>query len=90
MVPIVQVLLAQNISYLQSLPYLFAVAVVSHHLRDGCRRGLWFWPLGSTPPIPYWAFITYTVLLPCFVKEVKRSLEKVVVIPTVRQPLLDV
>ena len=91
-VPILQVWLAQNVSYLRSLPYLFAVAVISHHLRDGHRRGLWFWPLGSTPPLPYWVYITCVMALPCFVKDIKRSIEKFNVVPISRQttPLMDV
>lgn len=28
-----------------------AAALGSHQLRDGVRRGLWLWPLGSTPPL---------------------------------------
>ena len=91
-VPILQVWLAQNVSYLRSLPYLFAVAVISHHLRDGHRRGLWFWPLGSTPPLPYWVYIICMMALLCFVKDIKRSIEKFNVIPISRQntPLMDV
>ena len=84
-----QVWLAQNVSYLQSLPYLFAVAVISHHLRDGYRRGLWFWPLGSTPPLPYWLYIVCTMALPYFVREIKRSLEKLVIIPVLRNSAID-
>uniref|UniRef100_A0A1B6CQP7 Transmembrane protein 267 n=1 Tax=Clastoptera arizonana TaxID=38151 RepID=A0A1B6CQP7_9HEMI len=40
------------------------VAVFSHHVRDGYRRGLWFWPVGSTAPIPYLLYILITVMLP--------------------------
>lgn len=41
---------------------LLAVAWGSHQARDACRRGLWFWPLGSTPPLPYAA---YLLLIAC-------------------------
>ena len=64
---------------------MFVVAVISHHLRDGNRRGLWFWPFGSTPPLPYWLYISCTVALPFFLKEMKSSIDKIVVIPTSRQ-----
>lgn len=64
---------------------MFVVAVISHHLRDGNRRGLWFWPFGSTPPLPYWLYISCTVALPFFIKEMKRSIDKIVVIPLSRQ-----
>ncbi|KAJ7393776.1 hypothetical protein OS493_003435 [Desmophyllum pertusum] len=91
-VPILQVWIAQNIYFLRSLPYLFAVAVISHHLRDGNRRGLWFWPLGSTPPLPYWMYITCTVALPVIIKDMKSSIDKFAVIPISRQNsvLMDV
>ena len=83
--PILQVWFAQNISFLRSLPYMFVVAVISHHLRDGNRRGLWFWPFGSTPPLPYWLYISCIVALPFFMKEMKSSIDKIVVIPSSRQ-----
>lgn len=83
--PILQVWFAQNISFLRSLPYMFVVAVISHHLRDGNRRGLWFWPFGSTPPLPYWLYISCIVALPFFIKEMKSSIDKIVVIPLSRQ-----
>ncbi|XP_037080971.1 transmembrane protein 267-like, partial [Pollicipes pollicipes] len=31
---------------------LLLTAALSHHVRDAERRGLWLWPLGSTPPLP--------------------------------------
>ena len=62
--PVLQVWIAQNITSLKLLPYMFTVAVLSHHLRDGQRRGLWFWPFGSTPPLPYWLYVTCELLLP--------------------------
>ncbi len=30
---------------------LIFTTLISHQLRDATRRGLWFWPLGSTPPL---------------------------------------
>ena len=83
--PILQVWFAQNISFLRSLPYMFVVAVISHHLRDGNRRGLWFWPFGSTPPLSYWLYISCTVALPFVLKEMKSSIDKIVVVPISRQ-----
>ena len=89
-VPMLEVFLAQNIPYLQSLPYLFAVAIISHHLRDGHRRGLWFWPIGSTPAIPYWLYVVCIVAFPCFIKELKVSVEKTPDFPASNNRLFDV
>ena len=37
----------------------------SHQLRDGIRRGIWFYPLISTPPIPYPLYlVSLIVILP--------------------------
>ncbi|CAH0492293.1 unnamed protein product [Peronospora farinosa] len=44
------------------------VAWFSHQLRDGMRRGLWFWPIGSTPPITYFLYLLMEEGLP-FVME---------------------
>ncbi|KAL1465298.1 hypothetical protein WDU94_004881, partial [Cyamophila willieti] len=35
-----------------NLAVLILTSVVSHHIRDASRRGLWFYPLFSTPPLP--------------------------------------
>lgn len=40
------------------------VALLSHQLRDGMRLGLWFWPLGSTPPIQYLLYLLAEEALP--------------------------
>ncbi|XP_064214056.1 transmembrane protein 267 [Tribolium castaneum] len=37
---------------------------VSHHTRDATRRGFWFYPFGSTPPIPYFLYVGMTCFLP--------------------------
>jgi hypothetical protein len=37
---------------------LVSVSLFSHQLRDATRRGLWFWPMGSTPRIPYAIYLT--------------------------------
>ena len=42
---------------------LVFVAIFSHQLRDANRRGLWFSPVGSTPPIPYSLYILSIILL---------------------------
>lgn len=41
-----------------------AITLMSHQLRDGMRLGLWFWPLGSTPPIPYLLYLAMEEALP--------------------------
>ncbi|TMW61293.1 hypothetical protein Poli38472_013756 [Pythium oligandrum] len=38
--------------------------LLSHQLRDGMRLGLWFWPIGSTPPIFYLLYLLMEVGLP--------------------------
>lgn len=48
---------------LRKLALMCLTAWLSHHLRDATRRGLWFPPIGSTPPVPYLAYILGTVLL---------------------------
>ncbi|KAE8898317.1 hypothetical protein PF005_g3220 [Phytophthora fragariae] len=40
------------------------VAWFSHQLRDGMRLGLWFWPLGSTPPVNYFLYVAMEEGLP--------------------------
>lgn len=50
--------------WLATLSWIAMVAVLSHHIRDATRRGLWLWPLGSTPPIPYFGYIFLLALLP--------------------------
>lgn len=37
---------------------------VSHHTRDATRRGYWFYPLGSTPPLPYTIYVIITCIFP--------------------------
>ena len=53
---------------LKRLPWITALSWLSHHIRDASRRGLWFAPLGSTPPLPQWMYITLTLILPLFFK----------------------
>ncbi|XP_014291058.1 transmembrane protein 267 isoform X2 [Halyomorpha halys] len=38
-------------SMLNQMGWIILVAGGSHHLRDAVRRGLWFPPFGSTPPL---------------------------------------
>ena len=62
---------------LQRLLLLFETSIISHHLRDAHRRGLWLWPLGSTPPIqPSWVYILLIVLLPFIVQKILFNIEK--------------
>lgn len=51
-------------SYLHpSLPLILLVAGLTHHLRDSIRRGLWLYPFGSTPPVPFPLYISLLLLL---------------------------
>ena len=49
---------------LHNLPWIFFLAWTSHHLRDATRRGLWFGPFFSTPPLPSWMYIGLTMIMP--------------------------
>ncbi|KAG7201767.1 hypothetical protein KM043_004487 [Ampulex compressa] len=53
-----------NYTKLNYISWMISASFLSHHIRDGTRRGLWFWPLGSTPPIPYHLYLTLAMLLP--------------------------
>jgi len=53
---------------LVNLHSIVVVAWSSHQLRDSIRRGLWFWPLGSLPPTPYWIYISTMVIVPQFLR----------------------
>ena len=46
---------------------LVFVATMSHQIRDAVRRGLWFWPFGSTPPLHPLLYLALEILLPCIV-----------------------
>ncbi len=42
---------------------LTGIAFFSHQLRDSQRRGLWFWPMGSTPPLSGALVFTIDILM---------------------------
>lgn len=58
----------RSVCHCASFSLLFITAWLSHHIRDAHRHGLWFWPLGSTPPLPYFVYISGILLLPLLVK----------------------
>ncbi|XP_030763914.1 transmembrane protein 267 [Sitophilus oryzae] len=84
-IPIVGLLSLLPMSYvfqvnaLKRLTLIFITAFVSHHVRDATRRGFWFYPFGTTAPIPYLFYIFLTCLIPFIVllihKNVKISTE---------------
>ncbi|XP_067128778.1 transmembrane protein 267 [Centruroides vittatus] len=43
---------------------LSLTAAYTHHFRDGLRRGLWFWPFGSTPPITNLYYVICSLTFP--------------------------
>ena len=62
---------------LQRFFLLLETSIMSHHLRDAHRRGLWLWPFGSTPPIqPSWVYIFLIVLLPFIAQRVLWFIER--------------
>lgn len=44
--------------------WIILASFLSHHIRDGTRRGLWFCPIGSTQPIPYYLYLSMSMILP--------------------------
>ncbi|KAK9304829.1 hypothetical protein QLX08_003902 [Tetragonisca angustula] len=44
--------------------WIILASFLSHHIRDGTRRGLWFCPIGSTQPIPYYLYLSMSMMLP--------------------------
>ncbi|XP_054006804.1 transmembrane protein 267 [Hylaeus anthracinus] len=44
--------------------WIMLSSFLSHHIRDGTRRGLWFCPIGSTQPIPYYLYLSLSMILP--------------------------
>ncbi|KAH3875484.1 transmembrane protein 267-like isoform X1 [Dreissena polymorpha] len=48
---------------LVTMVMMFTMSWFSHHLRDAERRGLWFYPLGNTPPLPKTVYIGIIVCM---------------------------
>ncbi|KAK2717183.1 hypothetical protein QYM36_007332 [Artemia franciscana] len=70
---------------LRDLGWIQAIALVSHHLRDGHRRGIWICPFGSIK-YPYVVYIPFTLLV-CFTvakarQILDRNLNKTLKIPS--------
>ncbi|XP_015183827.1 PREDICTED: transmembrane protein C5orf28 [Polistes dominula] len=53
-----------NCPKLNESAWIISASFLSHHIRDGTRRGLWFCPFGSTQPIPYYIYISISMALP--------------------------
>ncbi|XP_070164373.1 transmembrane protein 267 isoform X1 [Polyergus mexicanus] len=49
---------------LEHTSWVILASFLSHHIRDGTRRGLWFYPFGSTRPIPYYLYVSLCMFLP--------------------------
>lgn len=43
---------------------MLTTAWFSHHIRDGYRRGLWFYPFGETAPLSRTVYLTIIVIFP--------------------------
>ncbi|OQS05768.1 hypothetical protein THRCLA_02145, partial [Thraustotheca clavata] len=64
------------------------VCLLSHHLRDSFRRGLWIAPfIGSTPPLPYALYLLLEIALPWILGSWWRWIESE---NTIYQPVLVV
>lgn len=53
-----------NYEWILRISLIIFTAFASHHTRDAYRRGYWFYPIGSTQPIPYIMYILTTILIP--------------------------
>lgn len=53
---------------------ILLTAFMSHHTRDATRRGYWFYPFGSTSPIPYMSYVVITCSLPYFIYMIYKCL----------------
>lgn len=66
---------------------VISCAILSHHIRDGTRRGLWIYPFGSTPNVPYYGYVLLTMILPHlfagFIKIIFESKDKEIVYKSV-------
>jgi len=52
---------------LYTFAWMFLTAFITHHWRDGYRRGLWIYPLPSIPPFSYSIYLIGLVaILLCF------------------------
>ena len=47
---------------------IFIVAILSHHVRDASRRGLWMPPISNAIPVSYISYVILTVILPLTVR----------------------
>ncbi|XP_037801552.1 transmembrane protein 267-like isoform X2 [Penaeus monodon] len=65
---------------------IIIACVLSHHIRDGIRRGLWFQPIGTTPVLPYWLYVVITLILPFAVGGLASKLSAWI---TASQPVSD-
>jgi len=59
--------LLYGIWWMHSLSFMLLMAWSSHHLRDGLRRGISFYPFESSPAIDYRLYILVILLLPIVV-----------------------
>ena len=50
-------------------------AIITHHLRDALRRGLWFWPFGSTEPLSLPMYIIVMISVPIFISNFMRYID---------------
>ncbi|XP_064645737.1 transmembrane protein 267-like [Lineus longissimus] len=66
---------ASNSKHAKHLPLMFLVTTLSHHLRDGSRRGLWMCPFGSLSMQQYSMYIALIMILPLVAKFVVVSVD---------------
>lgn len=61
---IILVALIKSNLYLSYFGWTFFISSITHHLRDGIRRGLWIWPIGHTRPINLILYFTILFFFP--------------------------
>ncbi|KAI4492092.1 hypothetical protein M0802_010100 [Mischocyttarus mexicanus] len=71
-----------NSQSLNESAWIISTSFLSHHIRDGTRRGLWFCPFGSTQPIPYYIYIIISMALPYILY---RLMQFHILIPNIRE-----
>lgn len=77
LIPVITGLLFLGLKYLcplklypvfANVPLIFFISWSSHHIRDATRRGLWFAPFGSTPPLPTWLYRSLVAGMPLLLR----------------------
>ncbi|XP_074661454.1 transmembrane protein 267-like [Tubulanus polymorphus] len=72
-IPVVALVLSSRTA--MNLPWMSSLGIGLHHLRDATRRGVYLWPFGTTPPVPYNVYIVVTITIPIIMKFIRVTME---------------